>query len=108
MAERSPDWMTQAQRDLDHARVSLEAEHFEWACFAAQQAAEKPVKALYEALRGEARGHSISAMLSQLPPKRRASSSLVEKAARLDLYYIPTRYPDAFQSGPPVAYFTRP
>ena len=107
MAERSADWMAQAERDLDHARLSLEAEHFEWACFAAQQAAEKAVKALYEALGGEVRGHSVSGMLSQLPEKHRTPGALVEKAAHLDLYYVPTRYPNAFHSGAPRAYFTR-
>jgi len=108
MAERSADWMAQAERDLEHCHVSLEAGHFEWSCFAAQQAAEKAVKALYEALGGEVRGHSVSAMLSQLPERHRVSGPLIDKAARLDLYYVPTRYPNAFDSGPPRAYFTRP
>ncbi len=108
MAERSKDWMAQAERDLEHAKVSLEAGHFEWACFAAHQAAEKAIKALYEALGGEVRGHSASAMLRGLPEAHRPAPPLIEKAARLDLYYVPSRYPDAFHSGPPLAYFTRP
>lgn len=40
--------MAQAQRDLEHARLSIGSGHFEWACFAAQQAAEKAVKAVSE------------------------------------------------------------
>lgn len=46
MGARYEDWMRQARRDLRHARNSLESEDYEWACFAAQQAAEKAVKAL--------------------------------------------------------------
>jgi HEPN domain-containing protein len=46
MANRSKDWIRQAQRDLTHARNALEDGDFEWSCFACQQAAEKAVKAV--------------------------------------------------------------
>lgn len=32
---------------------------------------------------------------------------LVDACARLNLYYIPTRYPDAFSSGSPSEKFTK-
>jgi HEPN domain-containing protein len=48
MVSRAKDWMRQANKDLRHAERSLEFGDYEWACFAAQQAAEKAVKALYE------------------------------------------------------------
>ncbi len=41
------DWLAQAKRDLEHAHQSSGLGHFEWACFAAQQAAEKAAKALH-------------------------------------------------------------
>jgi len=44
MAERSRDWFRQAEADLRHARHAAEDEDFEWAAFAAQQAAEKALK----------------------------------------------------------------
>ena len=47
MANRAPDWLAQAQRDFEHAEQSRGAGRHEWACFAAQQAAEKAVKALH-------------------------------------------------------------
>ena len=53
MANRAVDWLAQAERDLQHARHSLEAGDFEWACFAAQQSAEKAAKAAFLALGGE-------------------------------------------------------
>lgn len=39
--QRARDWWVQAEADLRHARHALEDEDYEWACFAAQQAAEK-------------------------------------------------------------------
>ena len=56
MANRSRDWFAQAERDLEQARSSRREERHEWACFAAQQAAEKAVKALHLALGQEAEG----------------------------------------------------
>ena len=41
MASRHADWLKQGQRDLAHGRHSLDAGDYEWACFAAQQGAEK-------------------------------------------------------------------
>ena len=47
MVDRSKDWFAQAERDLDHAISSQKEGRHEWACFAAQQSAEKAVKALH-------------------------------------------------------------
>jgi HEPN domain-containing protein len=47
MVDRSKDWFAQAERDLDHARSSQKEGRHEWACFAAQQSAEKAIKALH-------------------------------------------------------------
>ncbi len=44
MANRAGDRLTQAIRDLDQAGNSRGAGRHEWACFAAQQAAEKGSK----------------------------------------------------------------
>jgi HEPN domain-containing protein len=47
MPRRYEDWFRQAQRDINHARNALEDGDYDWACFAAQQAAEKAVEALF-------------------------------------------------------------
>lgn len=39
-------WLRQAQSDLVHARLSMEAGHADWACLAAHHAAEKALKGL--------------------------------------------------------------
>lgn len=98
--------MRQAQRDLRHAEHAFEDADYEWACFAAQQAAEKALKAVYQKMGGEARGHSVTALTGNLPQGVSGSPGLVEKAKVLDKYYIATRYPNSFEQGIPGEYFT--
>jgi len=73
---------------------------------AAQQAAEKAVKALYQKLRLEVWGHSISRMLSSLPKEYKPPQEFVEKAKELDGHYILARYPNLHPEGAPLDYYT--
>ena len=107
MVSRAKDWMKQALRDLSHAEHSLEIGDYEWACFAAQQAAVKAVKALYESRNMEVWGHSISRMLENLPENLKPENTLIYKAKELDRHYIPTRYPNFHSEGAPLDYYTR-
>ncbi|MEW5784636.1 MAG: HEPN domain-containing protein [Bacillota bacterium] len=106
MANRSRDWMKQAEADIRHARNSVNLHDYEWACFSAQQAAEKAVKAVFQQLHAEAWGHSVSILLTSLPAETNVSPDLVEKAKVIDKYYIPARYPNGFDTGAPTDYFT--
>lgn len=99
--------MRQALRDLTHAEVSLKQGYYEWACFAAHQAAEKAVKALYESRNMETWGHSVSRMLEHLPEDVKPATELIDKAKELDRHYIPTRYPNFHSEGAPLDYYTR-
>ncbi len=65
MAERSADWMRQAEADLRHARHALEDGDHEWSAFASQQAAEKAIQAVFQKLHLDAWGHTLSALLGQ-------------------------------------------
>ena len=105
MANRSADWLHQADRDLAHARHALEDRDYEWACFAAQQAAEKGVKAVHEHRHGEGWGHVISKLLRELPLEIGVTEGLVQTGLRLDKLYIPTRYPNGFDSGAPGDFY---
>ena len=67
MANRSGDWFAQAERDLEQARSSHAEKRHEWACFAAQQSAEKAVKALHLALGQETWGHMVARLLQEPP-----------------------------------------
>jgi HEPN domain-containing protein len=108
MAERSADWMRQAKRDLSHAGTSLRAGEYEWSCFAAQQASEKAIKALYQNRHKDAWGHSVSILFSSAAENLGLSipSDLIEKAKILDKHYIPARYPNGFDSGSPYDFYT--
>jgi HEPN domain-containing protein len=99
--ERSADWMDQAQGDLAHARHDLEGGFYDWACFSAQQAAEKAVKAVFQKLGAEAWGHSVADLLEELNRSQTVPDELKDIALELDKAYIPTRYPNAHPSGSP-------
>ncbi len=103
MPNRSRDWFVQALRDLDQARSSQAESRHEWACFAAQQAAEKGIKALHLALGQEAWGHVVARLLSDLPIP--PPDDLREKAKVLDNFYIPTRYANGHPEGAPFEHY---
>jgi HEPN domain-containing protein len=107
MASRADDWLRQARRDLEHARHALADETFEWAAFAAQQSAEKAVKALFQSLGAEARGHSVSQLLMALPEKARPAPDLIEAAKELDKHYIGPRDPNSYPEGAPLDFYAR-
>ncbi len=106
MANRALDWLSQAEHDLDHARNASEDGDFDWACFAAHQAAEKAVKALFLHLGGEAWGHGLLAIVKDLGQRIATPPEMPDRARRLDKHYIPTRYPNGFEAGAPHQYYT--
>ena len=109
MASRATDWLRQADADLAHARHALAAGHHEWACFSAQQAAEKAAKAAHAALGQEAWGHVVTELLDALSPHAPSvDEALLDRARALDKLYIPTRYPNGLAGGAPADFYTRP
>lgn len=104
---RHEDWMRQARKDLGHAESALEGGDYEWACFAAQQSAEKAVKALLFARGITVWGHAVTFLVAELPPGDRPSEQLLDSARELDTHYITSRYPDAHPAGAPLDYYTR-
>ncbi len=99
--------MTQATRDLDHARSDVARGFQEWASFSAQQAAEKAAKSVLQRLGAEAWGHSVADLLSELGRSCAVSEGLLDVARELDKAYIPARYPNAHPSGSPGALYTK-
>jgi HEPN domain-containing protein len=104
--ERSADWIDQAQGDLEHARSDTERGFYDWACFSAQQAAEKAVKAVFQKMGAEAWGHSVADLLDELSSSRPVAEELRDAALELDKAYIPARYPNAHPSGSPRRRYT--
>jgi len=103
LPNRSQDWFAQSRRDLEQAQDSQRDGRHEWACFAAQQAAEKAVKALHLSLGQEAWGHVVAQLLSELPLD--VPQHLVEKGKVLDNFYMPTRYANGHPEGPPFEHY---
>ncbi|OGO32642.1 MAG: DNA-binding protein [Chloroflexi bacterium RBG_16_54_18] len=107
MSSRFLDWLHQAEADLRHANNSLEAGDFEWSCFAAHQAAEKAIKATLMKYGSEAWGHTITVLMGNLTDQIHTPTQvLIDNARILDKYYIPTRYPNGFDSGAPTDFYT--
>lgn len=105
MANRAQDWFRQAERDLEQAKDSRAAGRHEWACFAAQQAAEKAVKALHLAKGQEAWGHVVAQLLAELPASVQLPELLLDKARVLDAFHIAPRYPNGHPAGAPFEHY---
>lgn len=103
MTDRSKDWFDQAQRDMEQAESSQSEGRHEWSCFAAQQSAEKAVKALHLFLKQEAWGHVVARLLKELPLT--IPEDLIDKAMVLDGLYIPTRYANGHPEGAPFEHY---
>jgi HEPN domain-containing protein len=103
MPNRAEDWLDQAQRNLEQAEASRRDGRHEWACFAAQQAAELAVKALHLWHGQEAWGHVVARLLEDLPEA--VPAELVERSMVLDNFYIPTRSPNGHPEGAPYHHF---
>ncbi len=105
--ERSKDWIDEAEGDLEHAKSDAAGDYHNWACFSAQQSAEKAAKAVFQKIGAEAWGHSVADLLKELSLKVQISEELMNGALELDKAYIPTRYPNAHPSGSPRRRYTK-
>ena len=55
----------------------------------------------------DAWGHTLTILLGNLAEIVGVPGDLIEKAKVLDKHYIPTRYPNGFDSGAPTDFYTR-
>lgn len=102
-------WLQQARTDLEASKDSRAAEHYEWACFQAQQAAEKGMKAIWFHHAYDPWGHSLIKLLRDFPDAeiREQLEDLADSAKLLDKLYIPTRYPNGLPDATPGEVYTR-
>jgi HEPN domain-containing protein len=95
-------WLASAREDLSYARYAASGGHHAPACFHAQQAAEKAVKAMHYLQGARAvLGHTVRALIQSLDPRSAALEGLLDAARELDLFYVPTRYPNGLDEGTP-------
>ncbi|NJL29958.1 MAG: HEPN domain-containing protein [Thermoanaerobaculia bacterium] len=100
-------WLAAAREELAWARHAAAGDYHAPACFHSQQGAEKAVKAVHYC-RG-ARvviGHNVRALIESLAPRVESLDALLDAARELDLFYIPTRYPNGLDSGTPGEAFS--
>ncbi len=94
-SSQSRKWFEFAQDDLSWSKASFKDGFLKGACFAAQQAAEKALKA-YIISQGKniKKIHDIRALLEECLKTDESFEELREECSTLNSYYAPTRYPD--------------
>jgi HEPN domain-containing protein len=98
-------WFGQAKWDLKAARDSEAAGNYEWACFQAQQAAEKALKAfLLAAGSMPPLTHSIRTLLSECAQADERFGQ-INASIELEGYYVGTRYPDSLPGNVPHMHY---
>jgi len=101
-SEEAKRWFSEAEWDLESARILHESRRYNSSAFLCQQAAEKSVKALLYSVGESPFGHSVLELLERFAKAgQRNLSELRTLAAELDRHYIPARYPNAMPSGSP-------
>lgn len=102
LTQRINDWLFFADEDLRLAEVAFEEEIYHGACFHAQQAAEKAIKAyLLRKLGKVSKIHHLTGLLDLDFKIKKDFLELIDGVEFLDQFYIPTRYPDAFPGSLP-------
>lgn len=95
MRKQAAKWLRQAEADLKAAKDSFEHGNFEWSCFQSQQSAEKSLKALlYNKGYTSIVTHSAKRLVTEALKIDESLSELSTDARFLDMFYIPTRYPN--------------
>ncbi|MCR4406302.1 MAG: HEPN domain-containing protein [Anaerolineae bacterium] len=108
--EEARRWLTHAQDEFGDAEELRLRGRFYLALFHFQQATEKALKAyLYSVVPSEEvfLTHSIYELL-QRAEEADSDFEQVRRAASLDQYYIPTRYPNGLPGGVPSRFYTDP
>jgi len=94
----------QAAHTLASAHDDAARGAYDWACFKAHQAGELALEGYVRATSHYATGHSVVKLLGECGAQ--AAEALLDCAKALDKVYIPARYPDAYDSGAPMDYYT--
>jgi HEPN domain-containing protein len=101
-------WFQQASYDLKASRWNIAGGFFDTASFLAQQGGEKALKSLlyYLGSRREALlTHSLVEMIRTIGKRVTGLPDLLEEGRKLDLHYVPSRYPNGLPSGYPHQFY---
>jgi len=108
--EEAQRWLIHARDEFQDANELRLRSRFYLALFHFQQATEKAIKAFLYSVAGSEEiffTHSIYELM-RLAKEATPDFEKVEKAAKLDQYYIPTRYPNGLPGGVPSRFYTNP
>lgn len=96
--DKTKGWLNLAEEDLLWAKASFKDKIFRGACFAAQQAAEKALKAfLVSKDITTPKIHDLVTLNNQCLNQNAQFQELEEACNILSPYYLSTRYPDVAQ-----------
>jgi len=95
MLKEAKRWLRQADKDMEAAKHSLQVGDFEWSCFQSQPSGEKALKAyLYSKGYTSIITHSLKELVQECTNLEKSFSEISADARHLDMFYIPTRYPN--------------
>jgi HEPN domain-containing protein len=98
------DWFRQAENDWEWGHHTLDSGYYAQACFVSQQFALKALKSLCLFYKLDTiKTNSVRKIAQELG----INGEIEEIGKYLDLFYIPTRYPDSLPEGAPVESFTQ-
>ncbi|SRR6266567_4424955 len=99
-------WRDEADRALAGAELQRAGGLHNWACFAAEQAAQLAVKALLHGAGVAPWGHDLVRLGEAAKQSGINLPVAIEDALRrLSRHYIPARYPDAHPAGSPGTHY---
>lgn len=89
-------WIKEAENTLHQAERNSRENAYNLACFLAEQASQKSLKAvLYLDGARFVNIHSIAELIKEISKKRPEFLELLNQGVKLDNYYLSSRYPDA-------------
>jgi HEPN domain-containing protein len=103
-------WYRQAGFDLKAARWNIEGGFHAQACFLAQQAGEKALKAALYFLGARRQAlvtHALVDMTTMLANEDSEIGGRLDDARALDLHYVPSRYPNGLPGGYPHQFYAK-
>lgn len=101
-SEEARRWLSEAQWDLETARILHESRRYNSCAFICQQAGEKAAKGLLYMIAESPFGHSVRELLARYAEAKHENlEELLPQASELDRHYVPARYPNAVPSGTP-------
>jgi HEPN domain-containing protein len=99
------DWLAEAKADFRHAMQAYRSDSHNWACFAAEQAAEKAIKAFLIGVLRKRLIHTndLTALHRQTRGRLKMLQVTTNGLAELSAYYTGARYPNSGLNRPSVS-----